>query len=158
MGHAIFKPADRRRLQAMSDGGAARWAEKNEPLIAQFRAAGGRLARKNPVLLLTTTGAKSGRRITVPLNYSVDGDELVVIASAGGSSRHPAWFTNLLADPNVVIEHDGETFPARAVVAREPRRTRLFDAQVARMPFFESYRKRVKAREIPVVVFERVRE
>lgn len=141
----------------MSDGGAARWAEKNEPLIEQFRAAGGRLQRRNPVLLLTTTGSKSGRRITVPLNYSRDGDDLVVVASAGGSSRHPAWFTNLVADPDVQIEQGGETFTARAVVAREPRRTQLFDAHVAQMPFFDAYRKRVKAREIPVVVFERVR-
>jgi deazaflavin-dependent oxidoreductase (nitroreductase family) len=130
----------------------------NEPLIEQFRAAGGKLTRKNPVLLLTTTGSKSGLPITVPLNYSRDGNDLVVIASAGGSSRHPAWFTNLVAHPDVVIEHDGETFPARAVVAREPRRTRLFDAQVARMPFFDGYRRRVKAREIPVVVLERTRE
>jgi deazaflavin-dependent oxidoreductase (nitroreductase family) len=142
----------------MTERGAARWAEKNEPLIEQLRAAGGRLGRKNPVLLLTTTGAKTGRKVTVPLNYSRDGDDLIVIASAGGSARHPAWFTNLVANPVVVIEHDGETFQARAVVAREPRRTRLFDAQVAQMPFFESYRKRVKAREIPVVVFERLRD
>ena len=130
----------------------------NEPLIEQFRAAGGRLKRKNPVLLLTTTGAKSGRPITVPLNYTVDGDRLVVIASAGGSARHPAWFRNLLAHPNVVIEHDGETHQARAHVVAEPDRTRLYDNQVAAMPFFDGYRKRVKAREIPVVAFELVGE
>ena len=127
----------------------------NEPLIEQFRAAGGRLQRKNPVLLLTTTGSKSGRKVTVPLNYSRDGDRLVVIASAGGSASHPAWYTNLVADPEVVIEYDGETFPARALVAPEPERTRLYDRQVKAMPFFQGYRKRVKAREIPVVVFER---
>ena len=127
----------------------------NEPLIEQFRAAGGRLTRKNPVLLLTTTGVNTGRKITVPLNYSRDGDDLVVIASAGGSARHPAWFTNLVADPDVMIEHDGETFHARAVVTREPRRTRLFDEQVRQMPFFDGYRRRVTSREIPVVVFER---
>jgi deazaflavin-dependent oxidoreductase (nitroreductase family) len=127
----------------------------NEPLIEQFRAAGGRLQRKNPVLLLTTTGSKTGRKVTVPLNYSRDGDRLVVIASAGGSAAHPAWYTNLVADPEVVIEHDGETFVARARVAPEPERTRLYDRQVKAMPFFQGYRKRVQAREIPVVVFER---
>ena len=58
--------------------GAERWKQLNEPLIAQFRAAGGRLKRKNPVLLLTTTGARTGRSITVPLNYTRDGDRLVV--------------------------------------------------------------------------------
>jgi deazaflavin-dependent oxidoreductase (nitroreductase family) len=136
--------------------GAARWREKNEPLIEQFRAAGGRLKRKNPVLLLTTTGSRSGRRITVPLNYTRDGDRLMVIASAGGSTRHPSWFTNLVAHPDVVIEHDGETFDARARVAEEPERTKLFDRHVKAMPFFQSYRRSVKSREIPVVIFERV--
>jgi deazaflavin-dependent oxidoreductase (nitroreductase family) len=136
--------------------GAARWRAKNEPLIEQFRAAGGRLRRKNPVLLLTTTGAKSGRRITIPLNYSRDGDRLVVIASAGGSARDPAWFTNLVADPLVEIEHEGETFRARAHVVHEPERTRLFDRHAAAMPFFDGYRRRVKSREIPVVAFERL--
>jgi deazaflavin-dependent oxidoreductase (nitroreductase family) len=136
--------------------GAARWSAKNDPLIQQFRAAGGRLKRKNPVLLLTTTGAKTGRPITVPLNYTQDGDRLVVIASAGGSARHPAWFLNLQANPSVVIEHEGETYQARAHVTREPDRTRLYDNQVAAMPFFDAYRKRVKAREIPVVAFELV--
>ena len=130
----------------------------NEPLIEQFRAAGGRLPRKNAVLLLTTTGSKTGRRVTVPLNYTTDGDDVVVIASAGGSATHPAWFTTLAADPEVVIERDGETYRARAVVTREPRRTRLFDQQVAAMPFFEGYRRRVKSREIPVVVFERAED
>jgi deazaflavin-dependent oxidoreductase (nitroreductase family) len=133
-----------------------RWSAKNDPLIEQFRAAGGRLKRKNPVLLLTTTGAKTGRPITVPLNYTQDGDRLVVIASAGGSARHPAWFLNLQANPSVVIEHDGETYKARAHVTCEPDRTRLYDNQVAAMPFFDAYRKRVKAREIPVVAFELV--
>lgn len=127
----------------------------NEPLVAQFRAAGGRLERKNPVLLLTTTGSKTGRKLTVPLNFSRDGDRLVVIASAGGSASHPAWYTNLVADPEVTLEHDGETFPARALVATEPERTRLYDQQVKAMPFFQGYRKRVTSREIPVVVFER---
>jgi deazaflavin-dependent oxidoreductase (nitroreductase family) len=134
--------------------GAARWRSMNEPLIAQFRAARGRLKRKNPVLLLTTTGARTGRPITVPLNYTKDEDRLVVIASAGGSARHPAWFRNLEAKPDVVIEHDGETYRARAHIVREPDRTRLYDKQVAAMPFFDGYRKRVKARQIPVVEFE----
>lgn len=130
----------------------------NEPLIEQFRAAGGRLKRKNPVMLLTTTGSRTGRPVTVPLNYTRDGDRLVVIASAGGSARHPAWFHNLRANPDVIIEHAGETFRARAHVVREPERTRLYDNQVAAMPFFDGYRKRVKAREIPVVAFELVGE
>ena len=140
----------------MSDEGAARWKSMNDPLIEQFRASHGKLKRRNPVLLLTTTGARTGRPLTVPLNYSRDGDRLVVIASAGGARHHPAWYHNLVAHPEVHIEHDGAAFTARAVVAEEPERTRLYDQQVARMSFFDGYRRRVRSRRIPVVVFERV--
>jgi len=129
----------------------------NEPVIAEFRANGGRVpGRKHPVILVTTTGLRSGLPRITPLNFSVDGDRLVVIASSGGSARHPDWYRNLLADPVVTIEHGAETFSARASTAEEPERTRLFDAQAAVMPFFDGYRKRVKARAIPVVVFERI--
>lgn len=138
----------------MSPRSTADWLTMNEPVIAEFRARGGRVSRKYPVLLLTTTGAKTGRPRVTPLNYSVDGDRLVVIASAGGASRHPAWYRNLVANPDVTIELGGETFAARAVTAEEPERTRLFDQQAAVMSFFDGYRKRVKARQIPVVVFE----
>jgi deazaflavin-dependent oxidoreductase (nitroreductase family) len=138
-------------------GNAARWRKVNEPLIAEFRANDGRIARRrHPVLLLTTTGARTGTERVVPLNFTSDADRLVVIASSGGSSRHPAWYTNLVANPEVTIEVGGERFAARATVAWEPERTRLFDRQAAVMPFFDGYRRRVKAREIPVVVFERL--
>jgi deazaflavin-dependent oxidoreductase (nitroreductase family) len=130
------------------------WHEMNEPVIAEFRSRGGQVSRQYPVILLTTTGARTGRQHVTPLNYSQDGDRLVVVASKGGSSTHPDWYRNLLANPEVTIEHEGESFRARATVAHEPQRTRLFDAHVALMPFFEGYRRRVRARQIPVVVFE----
>ena len=126
----------------------------NEPVIAEFRARSGQVSRKYPVLLLTTIGARTGLPRITPLNYSIDGDRLVVIASAGGASRHPAWYRNLLADPEVTIELGRETFQAHARTAEEPERTRLFDRQAATMSFFEGYRKRVTTRQIPVVVFE----
>jgi deazaflavin-dependent oxidoreductase (nitroreductase family) len=138
----------------MTGSGAARWQATNEDLIAAFRASGGKLKRRNPVLLLTTVGARSGRPLTTPLNLSQDGDRLVVIASAGGAARHPAWYHNLLANPEVQIEHDGEMFRARAIIAEEPERTRLYDIQAAAMPFFDGYRRRVKSRQIPVVILE----
>ncbi len=129
----------------------------NEPVVAEFRANGGQVkSRKHPVILLTTTGARTGLPRVTPLNFSIDGERLVVIASSGGASRHPDWYRNLLADPVVTIEHGAESFRARASTAREPERTRLFDRQAAAMPFFDGYRKRVKAREIPVVIFERL--
>ena len=131
------------------------WREMNEPVIAEFRATG-RTSRRYPVILLTTIGARSGRPHVTPLNFSQDGERLVVIASKGGSANHPDWYRNLLANPEVTIEHAGEKFRARAVVAEEPERTRLFDAQARLMPFFAGYRRRVRSRQIPVVVFERV--
>jgi deazaflavin-dependent oxidoreductase (nitroreductase family) len=135
---------------------AASWHELNERVIAEFRANGGVVAsRKWPVILLTTTGAMTGRPHVTPLNFSQDGDRLVVIASKGGSPTHPDWYRNLVANPIVTIEHGPETFRARARVAREPERSRLFDRQAAQMTFFDGYRRRVKARQIPVVVFER---
>jgi deazaflavin-dependent oxidoreductase (nitroreductase family) len=140
----------------MSGKSADEWRAMNEPVIAEFRAKRGVVGRRHPVILVTTTGARSGRPHVTPLNFTVDGDRLVVIASKGGSARHPAWYLNLVANPIVTIEHGAETFRARARTAQEPERSRLFDRQAAAMPFFDAYRRRVRAREIPVVVFERV--
>jgi deazaflavin-dependent oxidoreductase (nitroreductase family) len=133
------------------------WIGMSAPDIARFRENGGVVkGRRWPLILLTTTGAKTGQPRVTPLNFSVDGDRIVVIASKGGSATHPAWYLNLVANPIVTIETGKETFRARASTAEEPERTRLFDQQAAQMAFFDSYRKRVKAREIPVVVFERL--
>jgi deazaflavin-dependent oxidoreductase (nitroreductase family) len=129
----------------------------NDPVIAAFRSNAGTVrGRRWPVLLLTTTGAKTGKPRVTPLNFSADGDRLVVIASKGGSATHPYWYRNLLENPEVTIELGSESFRARASTAEEPERTRLFDQQAAVMPFFDGYRKRVKARQIPVVIFERL--
>ena len=126
-------------------------------LANAFRAHDGRVPRlRHPLILLTTTGARSGRPLVTPLNFSEDGDRLVVIASAGGASKHPAWYWNLVANPAVTIERESETYRARAFVAVEPERTRLYDEQAKRMPFFNGYRRQVTSREIPVVVFERL--
>ena len=141
----------------MSGRTAAEWRRMNDPVIAEFRATGGRVAgRRWPVLLLTTTGARSGRPPTAPLNYRVDRARLVAIASKGGSPAHPQWHRNLVAHPAVTIELGGETFRARATTAAEPERARLYDRQAAPLPCFDAYRQRVAAREIPVVVFERL--
>jgi len=132
------------------------WRRMNEPVIRKFRASGGKdTGRKHPVILLTTTGRKTGRPLVTPLNFSRDGDRIVVIASAGGAERHPDWYLNLVANPHVTLEHDGETYSARAETIDEPERTRLYDHQAAEMTFFGGYRKRVKNREIPVVAFRR---
>ena len=107
----------------------AEWRAIDDKVIAQFRAKRGATGRANPVILVTTIGRKSGRPLVTPLNFSEDGDRLVVIASAGGSETHPAWYLNLQANPDVTIEHGEEAFRARAHTAAEPERTRLFDVQ-----------------------------
>ena len=133
------------------------WQRMNDPVIAEFRAQGGTvMGRRWPVLLLTTIGAKSGQPHVTPLNYTTDGERLVVIASKGGAPTHPDWYHNLLAHPEVTIELGEETFRARATPAAEPERTRLFDQQAAQQPFFDGYRQRVTTRDIPVIVFERI--
>lgn len=129
----------------------------NDPVIARFRANCGVVkGRRWPLILLTTVGARSGQPRITPLNFSVEEDRLVVIASKGGSATHPSWYVNLVAHPQVTIELGAETFQALARVTEEPERTRLFDRQAAQMAFFDSYRKRVTARQIPVVVFHRL--
>jgi deazaflavin-dependent oxidoreductase (nitroreductase family) len=105
--------------------------------------------------LITTTGAKSGRRRTTPIVYTTDGDRLVIIASKGGAPTSPDWYHNLVANPDLTVELPLETFEARARVAEEPERERLYRAQAALMPNFDEYEK-ATTRKIPVVVLERV--
>ena len=128
----------------------------NERNIAAFRANGGRLPAFGdaPVLLLTTTGSKSGLRRTSPMMYLPDEDDpdlLYVFASAGGADRHPAWFDNLVAHPDEVqVEVGTATVPATAEVVAEPRRSMLFDRQASLYPGFAQYQRQT-TRVMPVV-------
>jgi deazaflavin-dependent oxidoreductase (nitroreductase family) len=135
----------------------AEWRRTNEPLIAEFRASRGHPKRRKwPLLLLTTIGARSGKPLVTPLYYTPVGDRLVVVASNGGAARNPGWYHNLRAHPHVTVEVGGESFPARATTAVEPERSRLFSHHAALMPFYEGFRTRTKARELPVVILERL--
>ena len=130
----------------------------NQQLIEQYRATNGQLdgsPRARALLLLTTTGARSGRAHTTPLAYTRDGDRLVIIGSARGEPRHPAWYHNLVAHPEVTVELGAERFTARAVVAEGAERERLFALMVAQMPNFADYQ-RSTTRQLPVIVLERV--
>lgn len=108
-----------------------------------------------PVLLLHTTGAKSGSPRIAPLLYSRDGDRFVIIASKSGAPSNPAWFANLVAHPEVTLEVEGETFRARAAVAEGAERDRLWAAHKARFPRYAEYEQRT-SRVIPAVVLERI--
>ena len=103
----------------------------------------------NPTLLLTMTGARSGRRLTTPLMYHTDGEALVVMASAGGDPRHPAWFHNLVAHPDVEVDLGHESFAAVAVPTQGEERARLLASMATAMPRFGDYQRSVE-REIPI--------
>ena len=131
--------------------------DQNQRIIDEFRATGGKVGGHfagTPMLLLTTTGAKSGKQTVSPMVCTVDGDRLIVYASAAGRPHNPAWYHNLVADPAVTVEYGTERFPARATVVTGAERDRLWDAQVARAPGFGAYQ-RGTTRVIPVVALER---
>jgi len=129
----------------------------NRQIIEEFRANGGETTgpfKGRPLLLLTTTGAKSGEKHTTPLVYSKDGERTVVIASMGGAPKNPLWFVNLRENPDVTLEVGAEKFEAIASVAESPERERLYAAQAATMPAFAEYEQKT-TRKIPVVVLTR---
>ncbi len=134
-----------------------RISDSNRPVVEEFRANGGRVGgpfEGADLLLLTTTGARSGREQTSPLGYFRDGDRLLVVASAAGAPRHPAWYHNLLAHPLVTVEVGTETFEAVAVPLEGDARDRAFAEIVRRAPGYGEYQART-GRTIPVVALER---
>ncbi|MEO8424212.1 MAG: nitroreductase family deazaflavin-dependent oxidoreductase [Actinomycetota bacterium] len=132
----------------------------NRNIIEEFRANEGHVGggfEGAPLLLLHTTGRRSGAERVNPLMYLPDGDRWVVFASKGGHIAHPHWLHNVEADPNTTIEVGTETIPVTATVLREgPERDDLFARQVASFPQFGEYEEKTKGhRTIPVIVLER---
>ena len=125
----------------------------NQKLIAEFRANGGKLSGPvagSQLILLTTTGRKSGKERTTVIGYRKDGDRLVAIASGNGAPSHPAWYLNLQARPIATIEVGTDKFKVRARTARPEEREHL----KAVVPYLEQ-QQTLTTREIPIVVFER---
>lgn len=112
---------------------------------------GGRLTLSAPILLLTTTGRRSGRARTVPLIYLRDGDTLVVVGSMGGSDTHPEWFLNLRAQPEARVDVDGQSTCVRAEEAHGAERAQLWPQLATLFPGFAAYQ-RATDRPIPVVI------
>jgi len=108
-----------------------------------------------PTLLLTTRGRRSGKLRRTALIYGRDGDDYLLVASVGGADRHPAWYLNLSGDPDVTVQVGAETFRARARTATPAEKPRLWPLMTAIWPAYDSYQTKT-AREIPVVVLERV--
>lgn len=129
--------------------------EHNRQLIEEFRAAGGKLEGR-PLLLLTTTGARSGEPHTAPMMFVPDADDarLLIIASNAGDPAHPDWYYNLVANPNVTVEVAGETYEATATPLAGDERDRVFAHVTELYPFFREHQERV-GRMIPVVALVR---
>jgi deazaflavin-dependent oxidoreductase (nitroreductase family) len=105
-----------------------------------------------PILLMFSTGARTGKRRRSILTYSLDGDDLVVAGTANGSKVDPAWVANATKNPNVELEAGNETYRATATVHRDgPERERLWDQHVEQLPWFGEYPSQVGSRVIPVV-------
>ena len=106
------------------------------------------------MIIITMTGAKSGKQIVKPLTYCADGDDCIIMASAGGSLKHPAWYYNLVAHPDITIERGDETYAARAVLTQGESRQDAFDKMTTALPRFGDYQANVE-REIPMFVLQR---
>lgn len=127
----------------------------NQSVIEEFRANNGVCGgpfEGMPMVLLTMTGAKSGRELCSPLVHSNDGDDVIVIASKAGAPQHPNWYHNLVANPEITVEVGSEKWQARAELTEEDERARLYAAQAAAMPQFADYEKSATeaGRVIPV--------
>ncbi|MGE0795304.1 MAG: nitroreductase/quinone reductase family protein [Acidimicrobiia bacterium] len=133
---------------------------QNEQVIANYRATGGKPAEEGgfPLVLLTTTGAKTGKQHVTPVCVREDGDDLIVAGSMGGMRKHPQWYRNLQADPELTVEYLGETYRARAeLVPNSQDRNRLFDMMSEVIIGLYSYQDRcAEHRQIPVVRLVRI--
>lgn len=125
---------------------------------AAYRATRGVVGHRFPglpqMLLLDHVGARSGRRRTSPLVYARDGDDLVIVASKGGHPRNPAWFHNLRANPETIVQVGSRKVPVRARVATPAERDRLWEKAVEVYDGYREYQRRTE-RQIPLVVLER---
>jgi F420H(2)-dependent quinone reductase len=114
---------------------------------------GSRIPGLPPMLLLDHVGAKSGTKRTAPLVYLRDGEDMVIVASKGGSPRHPAWFHNLLANPVTTVQVGSNRLSVTARVATATERSRLWPKVVSLYRGYEQYQRRT-GRQIPLVILE----
>jgi deazaflavin-dependent oxidoreductase (nitroreductase family) len=129
----------------------------NQQIMAEFRANGGRCGgdfEGVPLVIVHHTGAKSGTVRHAPLTYLPNGDDIVIFASKGGAPTNPAWYHNLLANPDTVIELGTDIVPVRVREAVGSERDELFERQKAFSPPFVGY-EAATTRVIPVLVLER---
>ena len=132
------------------------YTDYNNQLIEEFRANRSKFEGPGarPLLLLTTTGAKSGQHYTTPMMYIPNGDRLLVIASNIGAPKHPDWYHNLVARPEVTVEVGTETYEATAIVTQGTERQQLWAWIIEQYPFFADHQTKT-TRQIPIIALTR---
>jgi deazaflavin-dependent oxidoreductase (nitroreductase family) len=146
------------RRQDVDEGVSNETKTFNEKLIDEFRANAGKVGGPfdgAPMVLLHTTGAKTGKERVIPVVYQPLGDSIVVFASKGGAPTHPDWYHNLRTNPRVKVEVGTDTYDAQARVAEGDERERIWSRQKQVMPGFADYEQKT-SRQIPVIILERV--
>lgn len=131
-----------------------KWKEQNEPVIKEFRENNGKVNGRASLILLTTKGAKTGQSHVVPLMYVPYGNQILAIASKGGSVKHPEWYLNILAHPEVTVEVGAEKFETTARILIGLEREKAFKKAVEVFPPYGSYQQKAP-REIPVIALVR---
>jgi deazaflavin-dependent oxidoreductase (nitroreductase family) len=134
------------------------WHDRNQAIIDEFRANDGVVGgyfKGVPLVLVHHKGAKSGVERITPLATQQVGKDWAVFASKGGADDNPAWYYNLLANPETTIEFGAETLDVRARVAQGAEYERIWNKQKADLPTFAEYERKTKRERIPVVVLER---
>jgi deazaflavin-dependent oxidoreductase (nitroreductase family) len=130
---------------------------RDESVMAELRAHSGRTATGQVLVILTITGAKTGRRLDKPVCVREDGPDLIVAASAGGQPSHPLWYRNLIAHPDLTVEYLGQSFPAVAgTVPNSPDRDRLFQLMSEEITGLYDYQDKCRdTRQIPIIRLRR---
>jgi deazaflavin-dependent oxidoreductase (nitroreductase family) len=134
--------------------------ETNKQVISRYRESGGTNSEDVALVLLTTTGASSGKPHTTPVCVQEDGNRLIVAGTMGGLPRHPQWYRNLLANPELTVEYRGDTYRAKATtLANGPERDALFARMNDVIPGIYGYQDRAASfRQIPIVSLEPILE
>jgi deazaflavin-dependent oxidoreductase (nitroreductase family) len=126
---------------------------RDQAVMAELRTSGGRMSSGQTLVILTVTGARSGQEYQKPVCVREDGADLIVAASAGGQRRHPEWYRNLVANPDLTVEYLAETFTARASTEPNgPDRDRLFQMMSTEIVGLYGYQDRCRdSRQIPII-------
>lgn len=130
------------------------WQERNEPVIKEFRDNGGKVKGWAPLILLTTKGARTGQPRIIPLMYVPYGNQILAVASKGGAVKHPEWYHNVLAHPQVTVEVGDEKFQTTASILAGAEREKAFKKAVEVFPPYGQYQQKT-TREIPVIALAR---